>query len=594
MKKLHTFVHGSFLFHFGIQALAFSGDRRLLASGGGPYDARVVVFDLAALRCIGDFDLLQDAPYPKHGQITALRFAPDGTLLALGDPADFPGEHFRAWNTTRGELVEAVDGMDSDHEAWRQIWARWARPGTMPLDHEDLPRLDDFVRSLLHTQSAPSALSSVDTAAVTLDDEIGVIEITNGRPIARAPLAGYVQGIAISASGNMVAAALDDLDSPSGGAVLFVAAGGSLAEVARVNEHEKGAAVALSRLGDRLAVATAQGRGEAGVGTVGVWRVSSADAGWTVELVDRQSCPERVGALAFSPDDSLLAVGCVSGVELYELETTEVDSEQPAGTVWPLRHVDEAKVRFVSTRAEVGRIDEALRVAHSIRDSEGRATALRGIAVTQARSGLDATHAFAAALEAAREIDDGKERDEAFAELAHAGAQLQKVSFAVETARLIEHRITMAYTLAKIAREQGAGGASAFREAIDAAVEIAGPTDRSTALRDIAVSQAAVGLVAAARATAALVESPYFRYRALAEIFSNAPAHSDATAVAQEALTTANAIEEPETRARALHDLADRLRGTGLDAVAIGLKLPEPTSGLIGRLRRTLGRAESR
>jgi hypothetical protein len=123
-----TFVHGprhlDFDIFAGIQALAFAPDGRLLASGGGPFDARVAVFDLVHSRCLADHDLIDGCPLEKHAQVRALSLEKEGTLVAVGDAADFPLVHLSVWSTHRGEILEAVHCDCRDEEMTLRIWSR--------------------------------------------------------------------------------------------------------------------------------------------------------------------------------------------------------------------------------------------------------------------------------------------------------------------------------------------------------------------------------------------------------------------------------------------------------------------------------------
>jgi WD40 repeat protein len=376
-----------------VQALAFSPDGRLLASGDGEGTMRL--FDAATGQQLHALSL-------KDGGVRVLRFSPDGLRLVV-----VSRKLARAWDTATGKEVGAREVGEG---AWQAISpdGRWLASG-------------EVLRSLETDRSLPltrrgAGLTGMDfsgdgkllvagyrgtpgifmgspqwgqpvVADESLPGPVVVWDTTTGRELRQLKgLNGYVWPYqpVFSRDGKLIAA-----DCRKWGVQLWDTATGEPRLRLPGRERDQGSSVAFSPDGRRLFVAGSQG--------VDIWDLTTGRQVLTLRGEGE--------SLALSPDGMCLAVGGGGGVRLYDAGAAGTSAtalrRQAVARVRGLYDQGLLRDEVLDRLAKEKEPNEALRAAllDVARGSAENAEALRNAAweVVRKRGGKEADYRAAVA-----------------------------------------------------------------------------------------------------------------------------------------------------------------------------------------------------
>jgi tetratricopeptide (TPR) repeat protein len=273
----------------------------------------------------------------------------------------------------------------------------------------------------------------------------------------------------------------------------------------------------------------------------------------------------------------------------------------PAEQAWALVTVAHAVARTGEADRSRQLAYEAEAVARTINSPAGQASALADVAQALARAGEadQASHLAHQAQGLAGAITDPSQQAEMLVAVAAALARAGEPERAMAAARSITDQYEQAQALAAVAEALAEDGK--FDQAMAIASSIADPYSRAKALADLAWALVEAGelnqagpLALQAEVTARLITKDADQAEALATVvqtLAKAGEHDHAEAIAR-------SIPDPDSRRRALADIADQLLTPsgpveagprpGTDGPAVGTDVPSAAASALARSRRLL------
>ncbi|MDT8307043.1 MAG: hypothetical protein RRC07_14020 [Anaerolineae bacterium] len=201
-----------------LPAIAFSPSGDTLATGHR--DGRVLLWDVSTGQRLQELDRPVSAP--SLGEITALAFSPDGTLLAAAKPGQ---GSIDLWQVTTGEFERALEvgqgvveiAFSPDGRRLASAVGRGQRPRVIVWDTEswtEQATLQDVGPTVAFTQDSSTVVTqsgaSLAASAPSTDPESAIVlwDVASGQQTQAIPLDGFIVSIDYDAERNLVAANL--------------------------------------------------------------------------------------------------------------------------------------------------------------------------------------------------------------------------------------------------------------------------------------------------------------------------------------------------------------------------------------------------